>query len=73
MDGFLHVGILHLFRSIPMFYLTVVLEKRNIIDRGLGSEKQSKLVVQLDGNGPMVCLIRVPSMRMLKRLPMSSW
>src|SRR3954447_5231259 len=35
-----------------MFYLAVVLEKGQIVDRGLDPEYEAELVVQLDGNRP---------------------
>lgn len=60
-----------------MFYLAVVLEKDQIVDRGLDSENEAELSYtvrafrSLIDTGPMVCLIRVPSMRMLKRFPIS--
>src|SRR6516165_402211 len=49
-DGFLHGGVFHLLASVAMFYLAVVLEKGDIIDRGLDSQDQAKFVVQLDRN-----------------------
>jgi hypothetical protein len=71
-DRFLHGRVLLFLPPIPMFYLAVVLEKGDFIYRGLDPQNQPKLVVQLVETGPMVCLIRVPSMRMSKRLPISS-
>ncbi len=35
-----------------MFYLTVVLEKGNVIDCGLNAENEGEFVVHFDGSGP---------------------
>jgi hypothetical protein len=55
-----------------MFYLTVVFEKGDVVDCGFDAEDERELVVHLDGHGSIACLMRVPSMRMLKRLLITS-
>ena len=54
-----------------MFYLAVVLEEGQVIDGSFDAQDEAELVVEFSETGPMVCLIRVPSMRTLKRLPIS--
>jgi hypothetical protein len=56
-----------------MFYLAVVFKKGDVVDRRFDAQDQRELVVHFDRNWPpMVCLIRVPSIRILKRFPISS-
>jgi hypothetical protein len=47
-DGFLHGDPAHGNRTIPMMYLTVLLEKRDLIDSGLNAQHEVELVVHLD-------------------------
>ena len=55
-----------------MFHLAVVLEKGRIVDDSLVRRMRPNLSYNFSETGPsMVCLIRVPSMRILKRLPIS--
>ncbi len=43
-----------------VLHLAVVLEKGQIVDRGLDPENEAELVVQQMGPAPWCCLIRVP-------------
>ena len=47
-DGFLEGGELPLTGTVPVFHVTVVLEKGNVIGRGLDAEYPTELVVHLD-------------------------
>ena len=71
-NGLLHESPLAYSAAATMFYLTVVFEKGDVVDCGFDAEDEREFVVHLDGHGPIACLMRVPSMRMLKRLLITS-
>jgi hypothetical protein len=71
-NGFLHGSPLGFSASITMFYLTVVFEKVTSLTVVSMRRMRENLSYILMETGPMVCLMRVPSMRMLKRFPISS-
>ena len=55
-DGFLQRGVLHFPTAIPVFHLSVVFEKTDLIDRRLNAQDDRQFVIHLDGNGPHVVL-----------------
>jgi hypothetical protein len=57
-----HLGSFENASAVTLFYLAVVLEEGQVVDRGPDPQAETKFVVHLDGDRPhaMVCLIRVP-------------
>ena len=51
-DGLPQGSLFGFFASVPVFYLAVVLEKGDIVDRGLDPENQAELVVELERHRP---------------------
>jgi len=51
-DGFLQRGIFHFPATIPVFYLPVVFEKTDIVDRCLNAQNDPQLVIHFDRNRP---------------------
>ncbi len=51
-NGFLHGCLFGFVRAVAMFYLSVVLEKSQIVDRGLHPQDEAELVVELDRHRP---------------------
>ena len=68
----LHGGKFGFGRAVAVFYLAVVLEKRDVVNGRLDAQDEAVLVALLSETGPMVCLMRVPAILVSKRLPISS-
>ena len=50
-------------RTVPMFYLAVVLESGDVVGGGLEAQDEGEFVVDLDRGLPKRCLTQVPSIR----------
>jgi hypothetical protein len=71
-DAFFNVSNLQLACSVTMFYLTVVLKKETLFVVVSILGMMPNLSYNFTEDGPIVCRIHVPSMRVLNLFPISS-
>ena len=72
-DALFHLRPGHAARAVFVFYLAIVLEEGDVHPVVSMRRISRNLSYILIDTGPMVCWMRVPSMRVLNRLPISSW